>query len=134
MVQYHQLLFSLGNIHSRITLRVHLVNNRARQLWNQLLFSYRIYSQTQQCVLKEVRSGAKKQRVTRKLVDLLVKASSTEFPYFPSSDRHFHVPQVANQKFHGIADCSSCLVCSVPSFTLFPGEEPGVKLGRGGNP
>lgn len=53
---------SPGNIRSRITQRVHLVNNHARQLWNQLLFSYRIYSQTQQCVLEEVRSGAKKHR------------------------------------------------------------------------
>ena len=30
--------------------------------------------------------------------------------FFPASDRLFHVPQVANQTFHRIADFLSCLV------------------------
>lgn len=33
--------------------------------------------------------------------------------FWSSSDRRFHVPQVANQNFHGLADDSSCLVCPV---------------------
>lgn len=80
-------------------------NSRGSSCFSAILFTVRL-----QCVLKEIRSGVKKPRISTKVADILVKASSIQFPFFPSSDRLFHVPQVANQTFHRIADFLSCLV------------------------
>lgn len=54
------------------------------------------------------------------------------FLFFLSLTDFSVVPQVANQTFHRIADFLSCfgVNTSVSSFTLFPGEEPGIRFLR----
>lgn len=92
----------MDNIHSRITLRVHLAMHGTMHgivmepAAFQLSYLYGgsvIHIKRNERLNKETKGSG-----------LSCQSQFCKMSFCSSSDRHFHVPQVANQKFHGTAD------------------------------